>query len=158
MRWRRVLGWGTAVLLAVFAILQAIPYGRAHENPAVVREPPWDSPRTRELAVRACFDCHSNETDWPWYSHVAPASWYVQRHVEEGRGELNFSEFGIGRQETSSADDVVRDGEMPPRYYTPLHPAARLSDAERDELIRGLQATFGIRRPGAASPSASPAP
>jgi hypothetical protein len=82
-------------------------------------------------------------------------SWYVQRHVEEGRGELNFSEFGIGRQETSRADEVVRNGTMPPGYYTPLHPSARLSDAERDELIRGLQATFGLRRRGAAP---TPAP
>jgi hypothetical protein len=108
--------------------------------------------------VRACFDCHSNETVWPWYSNVAPASWFVQQHVEEGRGQLNFSEFGIGRQEMSRTDEVVRNGEMPPSYYTPLHPAARLSAAERDELIRGLQATFGIRRRGAAPPTPSPAP
>jgi hypothetical protein len=146
------------MLVGEFLILQVVPYGRAHDNPGVVKEPPWDSPRTRELAVRACFDCHSNETNWPWYSHVAPLSWYVQRHVEEGRGEVNFSEFGIGRQETSRTDEVVRKGEMPPGYYTPWHPAARLNDAERAELIRGLQATFGIRRGGATPPTPFPAP
>jgi hypothetical protein len=153
-----VLRWGAGILVAAFLLLQVVPYGRAHENPAPVKEPPWDSPRTRELAVRACFDCHSNETDWPWYSHVAPMSWYVQRHVEEGRGEVNFSEFGIGRQETSRTDEVVRTGLMPAGYYTPWHPAARLSDAERDELIRGLRATFGIRRGGAVQPTPAPTP
>jgi hypothetical protein len=146
------------VLVALFLLLQAVPYGRAHENPSVVREPPWDSPRTRELAVRACFDCHSNETAWPWYSNVAPASWYVQRHVEEGRRQLNFSEFGIGHQEIGHTDEVVRNGEMPPGYYTPLHPSARLSDAERDELMRGLQATFGLRRPATFPSPTPPAP
>ncbi|MFN8512258.1 MAG: heme-binding domain-containing protein [Chloroflexia bacterium] len=156
MRWRKKLGWVGGMLIALFLLLQAVPYGRAHENPGVVREPPWDSPRTRELAVRACFDCHSNESAWPWYSNVAPASWYVQRHVEEGREKLNFSEFGIGAQETSESDQVVRFGTMPPGYYTPLHPPARLSDAERDELVRGLQATFGIRRRGAALPAEAP--
>lgn len=156
MRWSRVLRWGAVVLVAGFLVLQLIPYGRAHENLGTVREPPWDSPRTRELAVRACFDCHSNQTDWPWYSNVAPVSWYVQRHVEEGRGEVNFSEFGIGRQETSDTAEVVRNGTMPPGYYLPLHPSARLSDAEREELIRGFQATFGLRRGGTALPSPSP--
>jgi hypothetical protein len=152
VRWSRVLRWAAAVLVVFFLILQAIPYGRAHDTPGTVREPPWDSPRTRELAVRACFDCHSNQTAWPWYSHVAPVSWYVQRHVEEGRGELNFSEFGIGRQETSDTAEVVRDGTMPPGYYLPLHSAARLSDEERAALIRGFQATFGLRRGGTVLP------
>jgi hypothetical protein len=158
VRWRKVLLWGVGILVAVFLLVQAVPYGRAHENPGVVREPPWDSPRTRELAVRACFDCHSNDTVWPWYSNVAPASWFVQDHVEQGRVQLNLSEFGIGRQEMSRTDEVVRNGEMPPGYYTPLHPASQLSATESDELIRGLQATFGIRRRGSAPPIPSPAP
>jgi hypothetical protein len=59
-------------------------YGRDHSNPPVRIEPRWDRARTRELAVRACFDCHSNQTRWPWYSHVAPISWLVQHDVEEG--------------------------------------------------------------------------
>ena len=151
LRLRR-LGGG---LVALFLIVQLIPYGRVHDNPAPLREPPWDSPRTRELAARACFDCHSNQTAWPWYSHIAPASWYVRRHVEEGRGALNFSEYGLGTQETSDADTVVRNGTMPPAYYTPFHPTARLTAIERDELVRGLQATFGIRR-ALASPAAPP--
>ena len=127
----------------LFAAIQLVPYCRAHENPASVQEPRWDSPRTRELAVRACFDCHSNETVWPWYSNVAPASWFVQDHVEEGRSKLNFSRWDQPQREAREAARQVRDGEMPPAYYTPLHGSAQLSAGERDELIRGLQATLG---------------
>lgn len=150
MRWHRVVRWGFGLIVALGLLCQLVPYGRAHENPAVLREPTWASPRTRELVARACFDCHSNESAWPWYSHVAPASWLVQRHVAEGRAALNFSEYGYGAQETGEVDEVVRRGSMPPAYYAPLHAPARLTAAERAELIRGLQATYGIRRRAAA--------
>lgn len=79
-------------LVALFLLIQLIPYGRQHTNPPVVAEPAWDSPQTRDLAVRACFDCLSNDTVWPWYSNVAPISWLVQRDIDEGRQRLNFSE------------------------------------------------------------------
>jgi len=59
-------------------------------NPEVIQEPNWDSPKTRAYAKRACFDCHSNETTWPWYAHVAPVSWIVTHHVNEGREEFNM--------------------------------------------------------------------
>lgn len=143
---RRII-LGAALLLGfIFAAIQLVPYGRAHENPATVKEPAWDSPRTRELAVRACFDCHSNESVWPWYSNVAPVSWLVQRHVEEGRAVLNFSRWDVSQRKAREAAEQVQEGEMPPTYYTLLHGTARLSAAERDELIRGLQATLGGRR------------
>ena len=74
---------GVILVLAVLAQLIPLPL-RGH-NPAVVAEPKWDSPQTRELAKRACFDCHSNETVWPWYSYVAPVSWLLYRDVTEGR-------------------------------------------------------------------------
>lgn len=139
MRFVRRLAFGLLALAIVgFLLIQAVPYGRAHGNPTVTGEPAWDSPRTRELAKRACFACHSNETDWPWYSHVAPLSWWIQDHVDSGREELNFSTWNSGED----ADDVyesVAEGEMPPWYY-PLFD--RLSDAERTELLRGLGATF----------------
>ena len=73
------------VLVSMFALLQLVPYGRAHSNPPITVEPQWDSPRTRELAVRACFDCHSNETRWPGYAHVAPLSWVMQWDVDTAR-------------------------------------------------------------------------
>jgi len=122
---------------------QLVPYGRNHTNPAVLAEPKWDSPRTRQLAVRACFDCHSNETEWPWYSHVAPVSWLVQWDVDEGRAEVNFSEWTRPQEEAGESAETVAEGEMPPWMYTGLHSEARLSAPESEELVRGLTATLG---------------
>ena len=97
--WRRLVRWlGVTLLLALVAI-QLVPYGRAHTSPPVTQEPPWNRPETRALAVRACFDCHSNQTVWRWYSHIAPVSWLVQRDVDEGRRKLNYSEWDRGQRE-----------------------------------------------------------
>lgn len=131
------------VLVVVFIGLQLVPYGRGHTNPPVVGEPQWASPRVRELAARACFDCHSNETKWPWYSHVAPMSWLVQRDVDEGREHLNFSTFATSGGDSDEAAELVGAGEMPPWFYLPLHSEARLSDAEKKELVDGFTAMFG---------------
>lgn len=129
--------------IVLFAVIQLVPYGRDHVNPAVVAEPPWESPKTRELVFRACKDCHSNETVWPWYASVAPVSWLLQRDVEEGRSHFNVSRWGEGKQDADEAASMVRKGEMPPWFYLPTHPEARLTDPEKQELIRGLVATFG---------------
>jgi hypothetical protein len=134
--------WGLAALLGGFLVIQLVPYGRDHVNPPVVAEPSWDSAQTRELAVRACFDCHSNETVWPWYSNVAPVSWLVQRDVDEGREELNYSEWNRP-QEAGESAETVRDGSMPPRAYRLTHSEARLTDAELETLANGLAATVG---------------
>ena len=80
------------VLLAA-VLIQLIPFGRTHLNPPQTKEPSWNSPDTRALFRRACFDCHSNQTVWPWYSHVAPVSWLLQRDVNGGRSHLNFTEW-----------------------------------------------------------------
>ncbi len=139
--------WVVVGLLAGFALIQLIPYGRDHTNPPVTAEPSWDSPRTRELAKQACFDCHSNETVWPWYTSIAPASWLVQRDVDEGRSRMNFSEWpqlpaGGGAAIAGETAEVVDDGEMPPIQYRLIHSGARLSDAEKQELIAGLKASL----------------
>jgi cytochrome c551/c552 len=134
--------------LIVFVLIQAVPYGRTYTNPPVVREPSWDSPATRALAKRACFDCHSNETVWPWYARIAPVSWLVRYDVDEGRSELNFSDWQGGAREGEQADKIakeLRKGEMPPIQYLPTHPEARLSDAEKRQLMDGLTATVQRR-------------
>jgi hypothetical protein len=123
--------------------VQLVPYGRSHTNPPVQAEPAWSSPDVRTLAARACFDCHSNETRWPWYSNVAPASWLVQRDVDRGRARLNYSEWNRPQSEADDSAEAVAKGEMPPWFYLPLHPDARLSPGERARLIEGLAATFG---------------
>ncbi len=139
---RLVLGLIGILAVGLLAI-QLVPYGRDHANPPVTGEPAWDAPATRELAVVACFDCHSNEVQWPWYSNIAPISWRVQRHVDEGRGKLNFSEWGTGQQEADDIVEVVQEGTMPPWDYLLLHPDARLSDADRQAFLDGLARTFG---------------
>jgi mono/diheme cytochrome c family protein len=136
---------GFGILLAgvgALIVLQAVPYGRDHSNPPVRVEPRWDRARTRELAVRACFDCHSNQTRWPWYSHVAPISWLVQHDVEEGRAAVNFSQWDRPQEEAEESIETVENGTMPPWYY----PWGRLSASDRADLARGLAAT--LRRPG----------
>lgn len=131
------------VLAGGFILIQLVPYGRDHTNPPVLAEPQWDSAQTRELAQRACFDCHSNETLWPWYSNIAPVSWLVQRDVDEGREHLNFSEWGRGGgEEADELAEVIYEGTMPPRSFLITHPEARLSDTELQVLARGL-ATMG---------------
>jgi hypothetical protein len=135
-------------------VIQVLPYGRNHLNPPSRQEPAWNSPETRELTVRACYDCHSNETGWPWYTNVAPVSWLAQRDVEKGRRELNFSQFDRPSREAREAAETVRKGTMPPKYYVAVHPEANLTAAERETLIRGLQATLGGRSERATSPAA----
>jgi mono/diheme cytochrome c family protein len=137
---RRIAKWTALLLLGAFLLIQLVPYGRDHTNPTGGRAINWDSARTEELMRSACMDCHSNETEWPWYSNVAPVSWLVQNDVDEGRHELNLS---TGEAEVGEMIETIREGSMPPWQYKPTHPAARLSDQEKQDLIRGLQATFG---------------
>jgi hypothetical protein len=137
---KRIIIFIVVGLLALFLLIQLIPYGHQHTNPTVVQEPKWDSPQTRELAQRACFDCHSNETIWPWYSNVAPVSWLVQRDVMEARPRLNFSDWGRVR-ELDDMSRVIRAGAMHPSQYLIMLSQARLTQAEKDALINGLNAT-----------------
>jgi hypothetical protein len=132
-----------AGLIILFILIQLVPFGRDHTNPPVVREPTWNSPQTRALAVRACYDCHSNETRWLWFHNVAPISWGVQQDVNEGRATLNFSRWDVEQKEAEEAAEVVSEGEMPPFRYVIAHPEANLSDAEHDALVQGLLATLG---------------
>ncbi|HEU4891355.1 MAG TPA: heme-binding domain-containing protein [Vicinamibacterales bacterium] len=134
------------VLIAAFVAIQFVPYGRGHDNPPVTAEPLWDAPDTRGLAKQACFDCHSNETKWPAYSRIAPASWLIQHDVFEGRTALNFSEWQRPQKEAQEAAEEVREGKMPLRMYQFMHTHARLSAADRERLSRGLERTFGSPR------------
>ncbi len=131
------------LIMLLFVAIQAVPYGRDHSNPPAVDEPAWPNPEVRRLAERACFDCHSHATRWPWYASVAPASWLLQRDVDEGRRKLNFSNWRASKEDAGEAAEEVSEGEMPPWFYLPLHPAAKLTDAEKATLVQGLQAMAG---------------
>lgn len=135
-----------AALVGVFVVMQLVPYGRDHTNPPVKAEPQWTSPEVRALAVRACFDCHSNETKWPGYSNVAPVSWLVQHHVDEGRHELNFSEFDKPQKHAKDAEEELREGEMPMAGYVAMHGEAKLTDAEKKQLGEAFIAMFGSEK------------
>ena len=125
---------------ALFVLIQAVPLGREGGNPPVIQEPQWPSEKIRQVAVRACFDCHSNQTQWPWYASVAPVSWFVNDHVSEGRASLNFSEWNHPQEDADEAANMVTGWDMPPLYYRLAHPAARLTEEERQELGAALNA------------------
>jgi mono/diheme cytochrome c family protein len=127
-------------LVIGLAIAQFSPFGRDHANPIARAGPAWDSPRTRELAARTCYQCHSNRTVCPWHSNVAPISWLIQSDVERRRSELSYS--ALHRGEAHETAETVLERAMPPWHYVVLHPDERLSDLERDERVRGLNATF----------------
>ncbi len=135
-----------AALVVVFLAAQAVPYGRDHSNPPVTGEPDWATPQTRELMVRACFDCHSNQVVWPWYSTVAPVSWALAKHVDDGRSRVNYQEWDRPQRKADESWREVENGSMPPAYYTlgGLHGQARLSPAELSALLDGLQDTPGL--------------
>lgn len=140
---RRVL-W---ILLATFALIQVIPYGHDHSNPPITGQPAWDSATTRALVGTACFDCHSNQTQWYWYTNIAPFSWFVQHDVEEGRAALNFSEWDRPQEDAGDVAESIREGSMPPWYYYAVHWAAKLSPNEQAQLIAGLQRTVQASPP-----------
>ena len=121
-----------------FGVIQLFPVdlsGPPDSAPLVIEDP-----AIAAMVDRACSDCHTNQTDWPWYARVAPASWLTARHVREGREELNFSTWGdlaVRRQYSKLGEVIehVESGEMPLPSYTWAHPKARLSEAERVALI-----------------------
>jgi len=139
----KIFGLVIATLVVGFILIQLIPYGHNHKNPPVVAEVKWDTPRTKELAQRACFDCHSNETVWPWYSNIAPISWLVYSDVMEGRSRLNFSDWTQSNRRANEATQIVLEGEMPPLQYVLIHKNAILNSTEKDELAKGLATTLG---------------
>ena len=141
-----VLAASSAAVVTVFGLIQLVPSGRDHTNPPVTGEPAWSTPETRDLMVRACYGCHSNEVVYPSYADIAPISWMVASHVSEGRAEVNYSEFATTTRGFDETIEVILDGSMPPSYYTRfgLHPEARLTDVEIAALVEGLRATPGF--------------
>ena len=140
---------GVIVVIAAFALAQLVPVPR--ENPPVESEVAV-TPEARAVLVRACFDCHSNQVVWPWYSRVAPVSWLVAKDVREGREQLNYStwsRYDARRQRKLLKETLkeIDEGEMPLAIYLVRHPEAKLSPADRrvlqqwvDERIAALDA------------------
>ena len=142
---KKLLFIAVGVLVILAAAIQFIPVSRT--NPPVTQTLNWSSPETKALWVRACADCHSNETVWPPYAYVAPISWLVSHNVDEGRRELNLSQplRGQPARVANEISEKITSGEMPPRDFVLLHPEAVLSTVEKRALIDGLRATLGGR-------------
>ncbi len=129
--------------LALFVLIQFIPMGNVYAEHPILNEPPWDSAGTRELAKRACFDCHSNETEWPWYARVQPVALMMSQDVEAGRALMNFSEWKDKTFITADLiEKMIREDKMPLPRYLLLHPEAKLTDAEKEALIEGMHETL----------------
>ena len=127
---------------AAFIAIQFIPVAGVGHNPEERFE--IDAPpEVKAILVRSCFDCHSNETRWPFYAKLAPASWLLIKDVEEGRGVLNFSEWGDYDEEDMAVDkegawEQIEAGTMPPWFYYPPHPDAWLSAEDKAILKKWL--------------------
>jgi hypothetical protein len=126
------------VFLLVILFAQAIRIDKL--NPPIQSEISAD-PAVQPLLRRACYNCHSNETVWPWYSNVAPVSWLLASDVKEGRSHVNFSAWGTYSNEAQSHKfaaivDEVRGEDMPPWYYTLVHSEARLTTADRNTIAK----------------------
>lgn len=124
--------------VAAFGAIQLVPVDRA--GPPAGHD--VDAPAEVAAVLRAaCYDCHSAQTRWPWYSRVAPVSWWIADHVREGRRELDFSnwpliDFTAQDELLREVAEEVREGRMPPASYRRGHPEARLDAARRDLLVR----------------------
>ena len=127
---------GLGLPLAVLAGLQFLPAARTNPPPGTEIDVPEP---VAAILKRSCYDCHSNGTRWPWYSGVAPVSWWLSDDVNEGREHLNFTEWtrdaNTAALDLAKVYDQVSEGEMPPVSYLLLHPGARLSDAEREKIL-----------------------
>ena len=139
----------TAIVLVVgFLGMQAVRPART--NPPVdesqtIFARTQMTPQVASIFDRSCRDCHSNKTIWPWYTQVAPVSWWLSNHVNEGRRNLNLSEWAklnSDRQDRKLRQicDEVQDGVMPLSSYTPMHPQAKLSDQDRKTLCDWTEA------------------
>jgi len=133
-----VLGVGVILL----GLIQLVPFGHDHTNPPTVSEPNWNSPEIRQMVKEHCFQCHSNETQWPWYSNIAPASWLISYDVVEGRSKFNFSDWSANPGELDEMVSTINEGEMPPIQYWLIHPNSKLNDQQKQALIKGLEASL----------------
>ncbi len=129
---KKVLGW----LFGLFLLIQLYPVNR--DNPPVTEEIQVPD-NIKAIFERSCYDCHSNKTKWPWYSYVAPVSWLVAGHVEDGRKNLNFTEWDKydAKKRANKLEEIldeIEEGEMPLPGYLRLHPEAVLSGEDIDAI------------------------
>ncbi len=154
------IGLGLAILVGIG--IQFVPVAGVGANPPERFK--VDAPADVEAILReSCFDCHSNETRWPFYARLAPSSWLLIRDVKKGRAHMNFSEWGDSDEKERAIDkenswEEVEKGEMPPWFYLPMHPAARLNDQKKAVLKEWFLKKVAEAPKEAAAPPATPPP
>lgn len=132
---KKILLW----IVGIFILIQLIPIDRTNkpvdrkQNFVDIVKPPKE---VSQILINACYDCHSNEVKYPKYAYVAPISWSIKHHVNEGRERVNFSVWSTynNDQKNHIIDDIletVESKEMPLKGYLPMHPEANLTDAQR---------------------------
>ncbi len=124
-------------LIFILITIQFIPVEKT--NPPVDKRYEIKAPKeVKALFKRACYDCHSNETKWPWYSNIAPASFYIAKHVKDGRAWLNFSEWEKynDKKKTKLKREIFRAVAlaMPLPMYLSVHKEAKLTEEEKDKI------------------------
>jgi hypothetical protein len=140
----------SGIAIVGFLVMQVFPMGRVFSsvlrdpNPPAAAPVVWTSAESEAIVRKACYDCHSNETVWPWYSNIAPVSWLTTHDVNEGRAVLNFSDYDPNEYHLDPEDIAWHvNNDMPLWFYIPLHPESRLSDAEKEVLIQGIVDSLG---------------
>lgn len=148
---RKLLKITKIVIIALVILFVGIQLKRpARTNPASDESQSIEAhtqitPQVKDILDRSCRDCHSNRTEWPWYTNVAPVSWWITDHVAQGRKDLNLSEWGKldrDRQDKKLRQicDEVEDGAMPLSSYLPMHPKAKLSEQDKKMLCDWITA------------------
>ena len=130
------------VIIVILIGIQFVPVSKT--NPPVTGEIKAPA-EVMEILRTSCYDCHSNESEWPWYSNIAPVSWLVVNDVNEGREHMNFSGWQSYSEEDKAEDieevwEEIEEGEMPLWFYLPLHPEARLSDDQKETIRKWVEA------------------
>lgn len=146
----------------VLIVAQLVPYPPA-ENPPVTQEVQTTA-EVRAVLSESCFDCHSHETQWPWYSHVIPTKWFVRGHVAEGRESLNFSTWDTyppdrAAHKLEEVVEMVEEGSMPLSSYIRMHPGADLTVEEREQILAWARSLMGPVPPegeGGVAPGVEP--
>jgi hypothetical protein len=140
---RKILALIITSMTTLLVVLLLLSYRATDNTSLAIQRYRYAEPfRGVEVGIkllRACGDCHSNQTNLPWYGHVAPVSWWVQSHVHGGRKKLNFSEWKSysarqRRDELESICGVISIGRMPPASYTAMHPHARLAASDKQAV------------------------
>lgn len=138
------------ILLVVIAGIQLIPATRNQSDEVSEHDliNNFDVPENIQLILKkSCYDCHSNNTNYPWYNKVQPISWILENHINEGKAVLNFNDFGAysNRKQKSKLKSIrnqIYDGEMPLYSYTLIHNNAKLSENEKNEIFNWVDKMY----------------